>query len=125
MIWLLVAGGGAVGSVARHGLNHLIRERHVAETFPLGIFLINVLGSGLIGIVAGALTSSRWTVSFEMRTFIVVGLIGGFTTFSSFSLDTFALIRDGHTIQAAWNVVGQVGLSLVAVALGYRVGSAL
>jgi fluoride exporter len=60
-----------------------------------------------------------------MRTFVFVGVLGGFTTFSSFSLDTLALVRDGHLGRAAWNVFGQVGLSLLAVWAGYRAGAAL
>jgi CrcB protein len=123
MTWLLVGLGGALGSMARHGLNHVIHQRNLSSTFPLGIFLINVGGSVVIGLVAGALASGRWQWSYTGRTFVIVGLLGGFTTFSSFSLDTLALVRDGHALQAWWNVAGQVGLSLVGVWLGYRVGS--
>lgn len=120
MIWLLIGLGGALGSLARHGLNHLIHQRNLTTTFPIGIFVINVLGSAVIGAVAGAIASGRVSLSFEARTFIVVGLLGGFTTFSSFSLDTLALIRDGHLASAAWNVAGQVGLSLLGVWAGFR-----
>lgn len=123
MIWLLVGLGGALGSMARHGLNHLIHQRQLSSAFPIGIFAINVLGSFLIGIVGGLLVSGRWTLSLEGRTFVLVGLLGGFTTFSSFSFDTLALIRTGHLVQAGWNVVGQVGLSLIGVWVGYRLAS--
>ena len=98
MIWLLVGSGGALGAMARHGLNRLIHQHNLANTFPLGIFVVNVLGSGLVGV------------------------LGGFTTFSSFSFDTLALVRDGHLGQASWNVAGQVGLSLIAVWLGFGIG---
>ena len=125
MVWLLVGLGGAVGSVARHGLNSLIHQRNLSATFPTGIFAINVLGSAVIGCLAGLIASGRLHWSFEMRTFVFVGVLGGFTTFSSFSLDTLALVRDGHLGQAAWNVVGQVGLSLIAVWAGYRIGAAV
>ena len=125
MVWLLVGAGGALGSMARHGLNHLIHQRALGSTFPTGIFVINVLGSAIIGIVAGAFAGGRVPISPSMRTFVVVGFLGGFTTFSSFSLDTFTLIRAGHLGKAVWNVVGQVSLSLVAVMIGYRVGSAI
>ena len=120
MIWLLVGLGGALGSMARHGLNHIIHQRNLTTTFPIGIFIINVLGSAIIGAVAGGLASGRFSLSFEGRTFVVVGLLGGFTTFSSFSLDTFALIRDGHLESAFLNVIGQVGLSLIGVWAGYK-----
>ena len=125
MVWLLVGLGGAVGSMARHGLNHVIHQRNLSTTFPTGIFLINVLGSAVIGGLAGLIASGRMHWSFEVRTFVFVGVLGGFTTFSSFSLDTLALVRDGHLGQAAWNVVGQVALSLLAVWAGYRVGAAV
>ena len=120
MVWLLVGLGGALGSMARHGLNHVIHQRYLTTTFPIGIFIINILGSVIIGTVAGSIASGRLSLSFEGRTFIVVGLLGGFTTFSSFSLDTLALIRDGHIESAILNVLGQVGLSLIGVWAGYR-----
>jgi CrcB protein len=109
--------------MARHALNHVIHQRHLSSTFPLGIFAINVTGSVLIGVVAGLVVSSRWTLSSDARTFLIVGLLGGFTTFSSFSFDTLALFRDGHIWQAVWNVVGQVGLSLLGVWAGFHLAS--
>jgi CrcB protein len=124
MTWLLVALGGALGSVARHGLNQLIQARPLSATFPLGIFAINVMGSVLVGVAAGLLASDRWPGPAESRTFVIVGLLGGFTTFSSFSLDTLTLIRQGHVAHAAWNVAGQVGLSLVGAWIGYRLATA-
>jgi fluoride exporter len=121
--WLMVGLGGALGAMARHGLNHVIHQRALTSTFPIGIFLVNVLGSAAIGVLAGVMTSGRVHLSFAARTFIIVGVLGGFTTFSSFSLDTLALVRDGHHGQAIWNVVGQVGLSLIGVWAGFRLGS--
>jgi len=121
--YLLVGLGGALGSMARHGLNHVVHQRNLGGTFPAGIFLINVAGSVAIGLVAGALASGRWSLSFEGRTFVVVGLLGGFTTFSSFSLDTLTLLREGNLASAALNVVGQVSLSLAGAWLGYRAAS--
>ena len=123
MVWLLVGLGGALGSMARHGLNHLIHQRNLSSTFPLGIFAINVVGSVAIGIAGGLIVSGRWSLSLEGRTFVIVGLLGGFTTFSSFSFDTLALVREGHMGQAMWNVAGQVGLSLIGVWAGYRIAS--
>jgi fluoride exporter len=123
MTWLLIGIGGALGSMARHGLNHLIHQRNLSSTFPLGIFAINILGSVIIGTIAGVIASGRWSWSYNARVFVLVGVLGGFTTFSSFSLDTLALFRDGHVGQAVWNVLGQVSLSLIGVWLGYRLGS--
>jgi CrcB protein len=124
MIWLLVGIGGALGSVVRHGLNHLIHQRNLSSPFPLGIFVINVLGSIIFGVLAGMQSSGRWHWSYNIRTFVFVGMLGGFTTFSSFTMDTLTLLRGGHVEQAIWNVGGQVGLSLLGIWLGYRVGSA-
>lgn len=124
MTWLWVGLGGALGSVARHGLNQAIEARRLSGTFPLGIFTINVIGSVLVGAVAGLMMSGRWPFPAESRTFVIVGLLGGFTTFSSFSLDTLTLIRDGHVVQAIGNVAGQVVLSLLGAWLGYRLATA-
>jgi CrcB protein len=121
-IWVWVGLGGALGAIARHGLNHAIHQRALGSVFPSGIFIINVLGSIAIGIVAGLVASGRWHWSYSARTFVVVGILGGFTTFSSFSLDTLALVRDGHVGMALWNVAGQVGFSLIGVWAGFRVG---
>ena len=119
-VWLAVAFGSGLGGVLRHGLNHIIHQRALASTFPIGIFTINILGSIVIGLLAGALASGRLHLSYEARTFLIVGVLGGFTTFSSFSLDTLALFRDGHSGQAVLNVLGQVGLSLIGVWAGFR-----
>ena len=121
MTWFLVGAGGALGAMARHGFNHLVHQRVPTGEFPLGIFLVNVSGSIVIGALAGLLASGRLAWGFEMRTFVIVGMLGGFTTFSSFSLDTLTLIRAGHQAQAFWNVFGQVALSLAGVALGFAV----
>jgi CrcB protein len=120
MVWILIGLGGALGALARHALNHFIHQRTLLSTFPLGIFVANVLGSVAIGVLAGLLSSHRVQLGYEARTFVIVGLLGGFTTFSSFSLDTVALMHNGHHAQAFWNVAGQVGLSLLGAWAGYR-----
>ena len=102
MIWLLVGVGGAIGAIARHALNHLVHQRWVSSPFPIGIFLINVIGSVVIGAIAGVLASGRVHWSFEARTFVVVGILGGFTKFSSFSLGTLSLAREGHIGLGLW-----------------------
>jgi len=86
----------------------------------VGVFGINGAGSVLIGMGSGAIVSGRWPMSDQARAFVVVGLLGGFTTFSSFSLDTLTLMRSGHPSQALLNVAGQAGLSLIGVWLGFR-----
>ena len=123
MTWLAIAAGGALGAVARHAVNLWVVRQAAVPAFPLGIFLVNVVGSGIIGVLAGLMASGRLSVSPEVRAFLMIGLLGGFTTFSSFSLDTLALIRVGLLVPAALNVAGQVALSLLAAAAGYRLAS--
>ena len=123
MVWLAVGAGGAIGAIARHALNGWVLRLNVVPGFPAGIFLVNVTGSAVIGLVAGLLTSGRVTVSADVRTFLMVGVLGGFTTFSSFSLDTLALLKAGQLLHAGANVLGQVVISLVAAALAYRLAS--
>jgi CrcB protein len=123
MTWLVVGAGGAMGAIARHALNGWVLRLNLAPGFPAGIFLINVAGSAAIGLLAGLVASGRLQLSPDVRTFLMVGILGGFTTFSSFSLDTIALLRTGQPGLAALNVFGQVALSLAAAAIGYRLAA--
>jgi CrcB protein len=123
MSWLAVGAGGALGAMARHALNGWVLRLNLAPGFPAGIFVVNVVGSAAIGLLAGLIASGRLHVSADARTFLMVGLLGGFTTFSSFSLDTLALLRTGQPGLAVVNVIGQVAVSLLAAALGYRLTS--
>jgi CrcB protein len=120
MTLLLVGVGGALGSIARHAINRLFHQHALASTFPLGTFLINTAGSIVIGAIAGLLASNRLHLNYQARTFIIVGVLGGFTTFSSFSLDTLTLVREGQAGHALFNVLGQVSLSLLGVWAGFR-----
>ena len=124
MIWVLVGLGGAIGAVARHGLNAIVHRRFLLTRFPIGIFIVNVLGCFVIGFLSGLLASDRLNWGLQARTFVIVGVLGGFTTFSSFSLDTFALAKEGFMTQAVLNVAGQVGLSLLSVWAGFILGAA-
>jgi CrcB protein len=111
--------GGAIGTIGRFWINDLV-SRFWGETFPVGTLLINVTGSFAIGFFA-ALTApeGRWLVSPAFRVFFMVGVCGGYTTFSSFSLQTLNLARDGEWLHAGANAVLSLGLCLVAVWLGY------
>jgi CrcB protein len=122
-VW--IALGGALGSMARYGCSSLA-ARWVGETFPWGTLVINVLGSLVIGFFA-TLTGpdGRVLVAPDARQFVMVGLCGGYTTFSSFSLQTLNLVRDGDMLRAGGNVVASVVLCLVAVWLGHVGASAL
>ena len=122
MVWFLVGLGGALGAMARHWMNALVHQRFLTMRFPLGILVVNVLGSFAIGLLGGLLASERLMWGYRVRVFLIVGVLGGFTTFSSFSFDTLALGREGFTALAWWNVIGQVTLSLIAVWLGFALG---
>ena len=123
MTWIAVGAGGALGAILRHGLNGWILRSNPLAGFPLGIFVVNVAGSATIGVLAGLVASSRIHLSPDARTFLIAGILGGFTTFSTFSLDTLNLLRSGQPMMAFLNVAGQVILSLALVALGYRLAS--
>jgi fluoride exporter len=119
MTLVAIAAGGALGALARHLLNHAVHRRYGIDPFPIGIFVVNVAGSLAIGVLAGLIASDRVQLSSEWRNFLIVGVLGGFTTFSSFGLDTLTLARSGHVAAATWNVAGQVGLGLAAVWAGF------
>lgn len=116
---LIIALGSALGGVARYWMSGWVAER-VGETFPWGTLVVNVVGSALIGALAAFGDSARIGLPSEMRLFLMVGVLGGFTTFSSFSLQTLRLMQDGDWTRAAGNVLLSVAVCLVAVALGYR-----
>lgn len=123
MIWLLIGLGGALGAMARHGVNMTVHARYGADPFPAGVLLVNVLGCFAAGLVAGLLAGARVHMSSEMRTFLMVGILGGFTTFSAFGVDTFTLLHSGHYTTALVNVGLQLGLTLVAVWAGFMLGA--
>jgi CrcB protein len=117
-IWISVALGGAIGSLARHGVNVALAYGFVRPV-PYATAAVNLLGSLAIGVLAGLLASGRLTMSPNMRTFVLVGLLGGFTTFSSLMLDTLTLTHTGAHTLAISNVIGQVSIGLIAVYAGY------
>jgi len=121
MLWLAVAVGGALGSMARHWVNIEISHR-LEKTGPHATFVVNVIGCLVIGALAGRIASGRLHVTPAMRTFLFVGVLGGFTTFSSFGLDTFTLAHGGDYVRAFWNVAGQIVLGLGCVWLGFYLG---
>lgn len=115
--WIFLGSG--LGGMTRFALSGLI-ARSLGETFPWGTLLVNVSGSFLIGGFA-TLTSTegRWWVSPSAREFVMLGLFGGYTTFSSFSLQTLELARDGEWLKAAANSLLSLLLCLIAVWLGH------
>ena len=118
MMWLAVAVGGALGSLARHLVNMAVAHR-LERAVPWATFIVNIIGCLVIGALAGRIASGRLQLSPVLRTFVFVGILGGFTTFSSFGLDTFTLGHGGNHAAAFWNVAGQIGLGVGGVWLGY------
>jgi CrcB protein len=121
--WVAVAVGGALGSVARHAVNQAVHTGGLAARFPAATLVVNLAGCFAIGLLAGLLTSERIALRFEWRQFVFVGVLGGFTTFSTFGLDTFVLARTQSAGQAAVNVLAHVAGGLLVLWLGYRLGS--
>ncbi|MGO1075149.1 fluoride efflux transporter CrcB [Inquilinus sp. CA228] len=122
--YLWVAAGSALGGMARYWCSGFVAER-AGEAFPWGTLIINVLGSFVIGLFGGLTgPDGRFLVSPEVRIFVMVGLCGGYTTFSAFSLQTLALMQEGEWARAGANVGLSVVLCLIAVWLGVAAAGA-
>ncbi len=115
---LWVALGGGVGSVLRY-LVAGVAQQLTASSFPAGTMIVNVIGCFAIGLVGSALAGPI-LVREEVRLAVLVGLLGGFTTFSSYGWETFALANDGEVARALGNVLLSNALALPAVWIGYR-----
>jgi CrcB protein len=127
VVWsyLWIAVGSAIGGVLRFLCSGLIAER-IGETFPWGTLAVNVAGSLVIGLFFTlSEPDGRLLVGTTARQFVLIGVCGGFTTFSAFSLQTLTLVRDGDWLRAGVNIVASVVLCLVAVWLGHIAAAAL
>lgn len=113
--WIAVAVGGAIGSVARHAVNRAVHQEWPFLRFPLATVIVNVVGCCIIGVLAGLVATGRLPMRTNWREFVFVGILGGFTTFSTFGLDTVTLIRAGDNAQAIANVAVQVMFGLGGV----------
>jgi CrcB protein len=113
-----VGSGGFLGALARYGLSGLVHRQLPLASFPYGTLLVNMLGCVGIGAIAG-LAESRQLFGPEFRTFALIGVLGAFTTFSTFGYETLAMIRDDDYLRAAANVGLHVILGLGLVWLGY------
>jgi len=121
---LLIAAGGGLGAVLRYGISGWAPGILPWKTFPVGTLVVNVLGCFLIGWLATRYgEGSSFTLKPEYRMAILVGLLGGFTTFSSFGYETMALLHDGEKGLAALNIILNNGLGLAACWLGYVLSS--
>jgi fluoride exporter len=116
MLWY-IAAGSAIGGVSRYLLGGLV-QRLLDTTFPVGTLLINITGSLLLGAILRYGVETP-TLTPELRGFLTIGLCGGYTTFSTFSYETVALLEDGEWGRAALYVGLSVGLSIFATFLGF------
>mgnify|MGYP001210671217 CR=1 FL=1 len=115
--FLLVGAGGAIGAMARHALSILV-GRLWHGSFPLAILLVNIIGAIAMGLVIGLLARFMPAWQQEARLFVAVGVLGGFTTFSSFTLDTVILLERGELAQAGLYVALSVVVCLAGLYLG-------
>lgn len=122
-LWIFVGGG--LGSLARWGLSGWVANAF-GETFPWGTVLVNISGCFVIGLFATVTgPEGRWLASGTFRQFFMLGICGGYTTFSSFSLQTLALAQEGQWFKAVANVLLSVALCLLGVWLGHLLASTL
>jgi len=120
---LLIGIAGLAGTLLRYWLSGFVARRY-GETFPVGTMVVNVLGCFMAGAIFN-LTEERFLVNPTLRTVILIGLLGGFTTFSSYGLQTFTLLRDGEFGLATLNIVASNVLGLFMVWVGYGLMKAL
>lgn len=119
MYHVLIAGaGGFIGTMLRYLLNNAVYYGLNYPIFPYGTLLINVLGCFLIGLFTG-LAETRLSFTPEIRILVQIGILGGFTTFSTFGYETFNLLHDGQYLLSVTNILLQVMVGLFAVWLGY------
>jgi CrcB protein len=118
--YLFIGLGGFLGSIARFGLASFVQNR-TESLFPYGTMLVNIAGCFVIGLLM-TLFQERIVVGPNVRLFLIIGILGGFTTFSSFSYDTFALLRSGNHLAAGINVTVSLFGCLLATWAGFFVG---
>lgn len=119
MKWLTLLLGGGLGAVLRFSMALWVDQR-LGVHFPWGTLAVNVVGCFAIGVVA-TLADEHTLVSPTLRLFLVTGVLGGFTTFSAFGMETFQLLEDGHALAALANAVGSVVAGLAAVVAGVAI----
>ncbi len=114
--YLLVGLGGAIGAMLRYGAS--VSLGSLANGFPVATFAVNLAGSIAMGLLIGILAKTTRQYQNEIRLFLAVGIFGGFTTFSSFSLDAFSLLERGDYLLAALYILGSVALGIAGLAMG-------
>jgi fluoride exporter len=125
LAYLWIALGSALGGALRYWC-YGVAAKIIGETFPWGTLIVNIAGCSFIGFFASITApDGRMFVSAPVRQFVMPGVCGGFTTFSTFSLETLNLARDGEWLKAAVNVAASVALCLIGVWLGHTLAAAL
>ena len=119
---VFVGAGGAIGSVLRYLASGFVQRLDFWGSFPGGTLAVNLIGCTVLGLLAG-LSDSRYLFGSGARLLVFIGVLGGFTTFSTFSYETLALIRGGEAVKAALNVSASLLLCLAGTWLGYGVAS--
>lgn len=114
--YILVGLGGAIGAMLRYGAG--VSLGSLANGFPVATFAVNLAGSIAMGLLIGILAKTTPQYQNEIRLFLAVGIFGGFTTFSSFSLDAFSLLERGDYLLAGLYILGSVALGIVGLAMG-------
>jgi CrcB protein len=122
--YALVFLGGGLGAALRHGVNRAALALF-GPAIPAGTIIVNVVGSLAMGLLVGILAAVPGGTSQNLRLFVATGVLGGFTTFSAFSLDALTLWERGQSAAAIAYVVGSVALSLAAIAAGFLLSRAL
>ena len=117
---LYVFAGGGIGAAARYWLTGVI-HRAVPAGFPYGTLVVNITGCFVIGFLV-TLLEERFLADPTLRIFLTIGILGGFTTFSSFSYETVALLRDAEVLRASVNIIASVGGCLLATTAGIIIG---
>ncbi len=117
---LEVFTGGGIGSVLRYAMSTLMYSEFGTD-FPYGTFAVNIIGSFVIGLFL-TIAEDRFLVSPEMRAFVAIGVIGGFTTFSTFTYETLGLFKDGSFLFGVINIVASITVALFAAWLGNLIG---
>lgn len=119
---LLIGSAGFIGAILRYALSGFVHEHIPFSSFPYGTLTVNLIGCCIIGSLIG-LFESRQIFSPELRLFLLIGLLGSFTTFSTFGYETFAMLRDGEHIRALANIGANTIFGIALVWLGYAITS--
>lgn len=120
---LLVGSGSFLGGMTRYFLSGMALAIFPASRFPLGTFCVNLIGCLVIGLIAGLFELQA--MNYYWRLFLVTGVLGGFTTFSAFGYETISLAKDGNLDMSVLNVAASVGICLLAVWLGMKIGQSV